>query len=60
MLPDDDETILPIHQKELDKFISKDKEFAEEIPGEDIFPDFKEPVKVREWIANRKRLKVIL
>lgn len=51
VLLDDDETILPIHQKELDKFTSKDEEFSEEIPGENIFPEFKELVRVRKFIV---------
>ncbi|XP_028416713.1 uncharacterized protein LOC114540913 [Dendronephthya gigantea] len=42
---DDEETLLPIHKKELEKYKCTDKGFAEEMHGVNIFPGLKQPTK---------------
>jgi hypothetical protein len=41
---------LPHHQKELGKYNSTEKGFAEETPGENLFPSLRKPIKVRNVI----------
>jgi hypothetical protein len=43
---DDEKALLPIHQKELEKYTSADKGFTEETYGANLFSGLREPVKV--------------